>query len=54
MSKFEEMLVAAYHEIESLAWEDADSDTQINAIRSILYQVEQNLDHLTSESKPVE
>jgi hypothetical protein len=53
-AKVEEMLVAAYHEINEIAWDSGDSDSKLSSIQSILYQVEQNIDHLTSQSQSVE
>lgn len=53
MSKFEEMLVAAYHEINEIAWDHGDSADKLTAIQSILYQTEQCLDNLTFQSQSV-
>ena len=51
--KVEEMLVDAYHEINEIAWDYGDSDSKLSSIQSILYQVEQSIDHLTSQSESV-
>jgi hypothetical protein len=52
--KVEEMLIDAYHAINEVAWDHGDSDSKLSSIQSILYQVEQNIDHLTSQSQSVE
>jgi hypothetical protein len=52
--KVEEMLIDAYHAINEIAWDHGDSADKLSSIQSILYQVEQNIDHLTSQHQPVE
>ena len=51
MSKSEQLLIDAYHAINELAWDYGDSDTKMESIQNILYQVEQSLDHLTFQSE---
>lgn len=48
-----DMLVDAYHEINEIAWDDGDSDSKLKSIQSLLYQVEQSIDSLTSHPKSV-
>ncbi len=53
----QELLLKALKEIDHTVWDEhTDSDTQVNSIQSILYQLDQILDHrsLTSESASVQ
>jgi len=53
----QELLLKALKEIDHISWDEhTDSDAQINSIQSILYSLDQMLDHrsLTSESVSVE
>ena len=53
----QELLMKALKEVDHIVWDEhSDSDAQISSIQSILFQLDQMLDHrsLTSESVSVE